>query len=172
MHDGAVAHPQAVLDPTRRRRRFGAALTAAVVVGTALAAAGIATFGYLVIGALSCDREFSTLSTALPEDSAVRELRSRFPDHENANTGCDEDDNTASADVEFNTGLDREGAVAAGARALTSNGWVEVDPESSCYTKQIRSHEVFAQFPPPDGYEEPGTNLIISLTTGQCWADW
>lgn len=173
MDDGWVAYPQTVQGPMQRRRRPGAVLALVVVAGAVFVAAGVAIFGFLGAGILSCDREFRTLSKALPDDPGVSALQSRFPTHGDADTGCDEDDNTASADVEFQTGLDRPKAVEVGGGILTSNGWDEGgDPDSRCYTKQIRGFEVFAQFPPPDGYEEPGTDLVISLQTDQCWTEW
>lgn len=143
----------------------------AVVAGVSLAAAGVGIFGYVAMRLFACDAEFRSLSKALPEDSAVSALESRFPDHGRPNTGGDEDDNTASADVEFRTGLDREAAIAAGVEALTSNGWTNAGSDSECYTETIQGHEVFAQFPPPDRYDEPGTDLIIGLNSAQCW-DW
>ena len=170
-HHPLPPHPSTSGPAVRRGRVGRIGVTVAVTVVAALLAGCVAVVGSAAWSLVTCDREYADLSRALPDDPSVRDLQARFPDHEDPETGCDEDDNTASAGVEFRTGLGREDAVSAAEDALTSNGWDEIDRTTHCHTKQIRGHQVYAQFPPPDRYNSPGTDLVISLSTGQCWPD-
>lgn len=138
------------------------ALSGAVLLMTAAYETG--TFG-----SYGCTRSDRAYGHTLASDPAVARLLARYEHHEAPATGCDDDDITISADVEWRATLPRREALADAERVLQTSGWHRSRVHGRCYNKVVAGRPAMAMLTYNDEFRaNPDSNVSLELVNHRC----